>query len=194
MITDTMRGVSPLFFMHVLRKLATAALSVSLFCLPSVRAEDNPDDHWVLWDSLESRGVKVLLNDTDLCDGEAAGLYSPHHNVLVVCQDHRSSMSSKEVDWTDNDFDTLRHEAHHVLQDCLDGLDNDTSVLLFGGRKVKEFVRNSLTQKQIKSIIETYKEIGASDEVIMMELEAFAVAETVSALTIADGIDELCRV
>ena len=180
--------------MHVLRKLASAAIGLTLFCVPSVRAEDNPDDHWLLWDTLERKGITVLLNDTDLCDGEAAGLYSPSHNVLVVCQDRRIPLTSKEVDWTANDFDTLRHEAHHVLQDCLDGLENDTSVLFFEGRKMKEFVRNSLTQKQIESIIETYGEAGASDEVIMMELEAFAVAQTVSPLTIADGIDELCRV
>ena len=186
-------GVRPPFFMSLFRKLATVAVGLSLFGAPSL-AKDNHEEHQVLWDSLERKGVEVLLNDTDLCDGEAAGLYSPSHNVLVVCQDRRLPLTTREVEWTPNDYDTLRHEAHHVLQDCLDGLDNDTSVLFFEGRKMKEFVSNSLTQKQIERIIKMYSEAGADDDVIRMELEAFAVAQTVSPLTIADGIDELCRV
>ncbi len=180
--------------MSVFRKLASVALGLSLFSLPSAYGKDNPEEHQVLWDTLERKGVTVLINDTDLCEGDAAGLYSPSHNVLVVCQDRRLPLTSREVEWTPNDYDTLRHEAHHVLQDCMDGLDNNTSVLFFEGRKMTQFVKNALTQSQIKGIIERYSEAGADDEVIRMELEAFAVAQTVSPLTIADGIDELCRV
>jgi len=179
--------------MQVLRKLATVAVGLSLFGAPSL-AKDNSDEHQVLWDSLERKGVEVLLNDTDLCDGEAAGLYSPVYNVLVVCQDRRLPLTSREVEWTANDYDTLRHEAHHVLQDCLDGLDNDTSVLLFNNGKLTEFVRNTLTQKQIDRIIKIYSEVGADEHVIKMELEAFAVAQSVSPLTIADSIDEICMI
>jgi len=179
--------------MSVFRKLASVVVGLSMFGAPSL-AKDSAEEHQVLWDTLERKGVEVLLNDTDLCDGVAAGLYSPSHNVLIVCQDRRLPLTTKEVEWTPNDYDTLRHEAHHVLQDCLDGLDNDTSVLFFEGRKMTEFVENSLTQKQIELIIKQYGEIGADDEVIRMELEAFAVAQTVSPLTIADSIDEICRV
>ena len=96
--------------------------------------------------------------------------------------------------WTPNDYDTLRHESHHVIQDCLDGIDNSTLVLLFEGDKFKEFVNNSLSQKQINRIISTYKKYGANEKEIKIELEAFAVAETVSATTIANSIDKLCKI
>ena len=179
--------------MSIFRKLATVVVGMSLFGAPSF-AKDSAEEHQVLWDSLERKGVEVLLNDTDFCDGEAAGLYSPVYNVLVVCQDRRLPLTTREVEWTPNDYDTLRHEAHHVLQDCLDGLDNDTSVLLFNNGKLSEFVKNTLSQKQIDRIIKIYSEVGADEDVIKMELEAFAVAQSVSPLTIADSIDEICRV
>ena len=180
--------------MSVFRKLASAAVGLSLFCMPSAYARDSAEDHQVLWDSLERVGVQVLLNHTTMCDGEAAGLYSPSHNVLIVCQDHRLPLTTKEVEWTANDYDTLRHEAQHVVQDCLDGLDNDTSELFFNIDDFKEFVSNAFTREEIEEIIDSYRTLGADDETILMELEAFAVASTIDPLTIADGIDEICQV
>ena len=77
--------------------------------------------------------------------------------------------------WTDNDYDTLRHEAHHVIQDCLDGINNVQSYY-FESDKLKEFVKNSLTEKQIGRIIKTTKRVGGDDNESKMELEAFRVS------------------
>ena len=175
------------------RKLVSSVLGLSLLFVPEVKALDDPT-HKELWDSLERAGVGILLNDTSLCEGGISGMYSPAHRVLVVCQDDRLPLTTKEVEWSDNDFDTLRHEAHHVLQDCLDGFNNDTIVPLFRDDKLKEFVTNALTEKQIGIIIKLYKEQGADNDVIKTELEAFAVAASVSADTIAHSIDKTCQV
>ena len=86
-----------------------------------------------------------------------SGMYSPTHQMMIICQDDRYPISTREMTWTPNDYDTLRHESHHVIQDCLDGIDNSTLVLLFEGDKLKEFVTNSLSQKQINRIIKTYR-------------------------------------
>ena len=175
------------------RKLVSTALGLSLLFVPEVKAIES-QDHKVLLDSLERANVSVLLNDTNLCDGGVSGMYSPSHRILVVCQDERLPLTTREVEWTDNDYDTLRHEAHHVLQDCLDGFNNDTIVPLFTDDNLKEFVTNALTNKQISSIIRTYKEQGTDADVIRTELEAFAVARTVSPGTIAQSIDKTCQI
>ena len=69
-----------------------------------------------------------------------------------------------------NDYDTLRHESHHVIQDCLDGIDNSTLVVLFEGDKLKEFVTNSLSQKQINRIIKHTRSMRNEKE-IKIELD-----------------------
>ena len=182
------------------RKLCSVAVGLSLIFLPQIKAEETitvkyTDDHLkVLWGSLERAGVTILLNDTQFCRDDISGMYSPSQKIMIICQDDRYPISSREMTWTLNDYDTLRHEAHHVIQDCLDGINNSTIVLLFEGDKLKEFVKNSLTEKQISRIIRNYKEVGADDNELKMELEAFAVARTVSASTIANSIDKLCQV
>ena len=93
------------------RKLVSSVLGLSLLFVPEVKARDTFDEHKVLWDSLERAGVSILLNDTNLCEGGVSGMYSPAHRVLVVCQDERLPLTTKEVEWSDNDFDTLRHES-----------------------------------------------------------------------------------
>ena len=187
------------------RKLCSVAVGLSLIFVPQVNAktvvEEETitvkyiDDHLkVLWGSLERAGVTILLNDTQFCKDGANGMYSPTHQIMIICQDDRYPISSREMPWTPNDYDTLRHESHHVIQDCLDGINNSTLVLLFEGDKFNEFVNNSLSQKQINRIISTYKKYGANKKEIKIELEAFAVAETVSASTIANSIDKLCQI
>ena len=155
------------------------------------------EEHQRLIDSLESVGIEVVLNDVAFCGEEPVdGAYFPINSVLVVCQDYSSSISSKEVEWTPNDLDTLRHEAHHVVQDCLKGVlgDRESSLLFDEKGEFNSFVINALTDKQIENIIESYRERGADDETIVMELEAFAVARSVSPDTIADAMDNLCRI
>ena len=181
--------------MKFINKLTTGLVGLTLFFSPSVRA-DSYEEHRSLINSLEKVGVEVVLNHPDLCDPEkgAAGLYSPSHNILIVCQDRRSTFSSKEVPWTANDYDTLRHEAHHVVQDCMDGLENRTSENFFPRDELSGFVTNTLTEDEFDNIVEVYGEMGSSDEVILMEVEAFAVAKSIDPASISNAISTLCEV
>lgn len=178
--------------------LSSILLGTSLLLSGSPsRATTTVDDHISLWNSLERAGINIVINDVDFCgDGRVDGAYIPRLKTLVICQDNASPISSRQVDWTENDLDTLRHEAHHVVQDCLRGRIGDgLSGPLFNTREtLSEFVDDILTDQQIDWIIRNYREQGADNDVIIMEVEAFAVAEGVSPETIADGIDKSCNI
>ena len=181
--------------MKFINKLTSGLVGLTLLFSPSVRAETY-EEHRVLIDSLEKIGVEFVLNHPDLCDPEAgvSGLYSPTHNVLIVCQDYRSSFSSKEVEWTANDYDTLRHEAHHVVQDCMVGLENGNMGSYFDDSDTyTEFVTGALTDQEIDNIVETYREGGGTDEVVIHELEAFAVANSIPPDSIARALLRVCN-
>ncbi len=179
--------------MNILKRVALASLSLTFLTSGSVRASIN-EDHKILVNSLETIGVEFVLNDTELCnpEDEVAGLYLPRHNVLVVCKDNRFTISGKEVEWTENDYNTLRHEAHHVLQDCVTGLDNHTMDKYFDRISHGEFIRSVLSIDDINNIVEAYEENGASREAIANELEAFAVAIKTSPSVIAQQLETLC--
>ena len=92
------------------------------------------DDHVHLYNTLESVGVTVLINEPKYCDGRIDGSYSSRDRILNVCQDNATYMN-REVDWTANDLDTLRHEAHHVIQDCYLGTLGDSQLAPIHGSR-----------------------------------------------------------
>ena len=125
-------------------------------------------------DAVESTGVVIAINPPEICDDPEApmGLYSGKHQLLVVCQDNRVEGSSKVVTWTANDLDTLRHEAQHLIQDCVDGsLDGELESVY---REPVRLAYEVLGVRGIRSIIRVYDE--APDHVVLLELEAFSVA------------------
>lgn len=180
--------------MNFTQKIASGFVGLSLFIMPSARAGVE-ESHKVLWNTLEEVGVELYLNDPDYChiDEEVAGLYSPLYNVMVICQDERLPISDREVDWTPNDYDTLRHEAHHVVQDCIAGFDNVHMEVFFNDDdELKKFITKALTEEQAGNIIEAYRGGGATNEVIRHELEAFAVANSVSPEIISNVLLRVC--
>ena len=60
--------------------------------------------------------------------------------------------------------------------------------------ELKEFVYGILTEEQVNSIITGYRKDGATDDVILRELEAFAVAAGVSVTNITTAVTEVCGV
>ena len=75
-------------------------------------------EHRNLVRALQSVGVTVTTNDPRYCDEGTSGSWIPDEKVLSICQDDAVTQNGKMLPWTDNDLDTLRHEAHHVVQDC----------------------------------------------------------------------------
>ena len=177
--------------MKIFQKIASSVVGLSLFAIPGIGAETY-SNHDELRKVLNDVGVEVFLNDTDLCDGSKSGMYSPEYNAIMICQDDRIETSDQEVEWTENDYDTLRHEAHHVVQDCMEGIDNEKMSSFFSDRiEYLEFIVLSLTKSEFFQIIEAYRSFD--NDVILNELEAFTTAKDVKSKTIAKALRGVCK-
>ncbi len=151
--------------------------------------------HETLADAVKSTGIRIIVNTPEYCkDNAGGGAYIPMKKELHICQQNGST-HHVEVDYTEEDLNTLRHEAHHIVQDCLDGsIDARLKNLFDTEDTLTSFVSSSLSYKEVTRIIKTYKEGGADDHVIRLELEAFAVAEDVSPESIANAIIKHCPI
>lgn len=148
-------------------------------------------DHVQLVEALENAGVTVVLNSPQFCDPNTSGLYASYQRFIVICQENAED-PYRDQGWTAYDLDTLRHEAHHVVQDCIaGGLADNNFGNLFDGDEFEEFVRGSLTAGEIDWIITNYGSQG--QEVILNELEAFATAKVIGPETISEVITEVCK-
>jgi len=180
----------------MLRSLLTAGLISLSVLVPEARAVGISPGHEDLVEAVHNSGVAVLLNPKDCWTtmSDAAGFYAPSEKVLVVCQDNAQE-PAVQVAWTDNDLDTLRHEAHHVLQDCAaDGEVGGYTGLFFEDKDqlMAFLVESTLSKGDIERIIEVYTENGADELTVLLELEAFAVARDINPETIANAIQNIC--
>ncbi len=167
--------------------------AIALALSPVAGATGTVQEHEVLVDALQGVGVTVVLNSPAYCDKDTAGAYSSGQRLLFVCQE-RATVPYKDNGWTSYDLDTLRHEAHHVVQDCLDGgLGDGLYGNLFNDRaELEEFVTDSLDSDEIDWVISTYAMQGLPEHVILNELEAFAAAKVVDPNTIATTVTKVC--
>ena len=158
----------------------------------SAPTTNSVSDHLQLVEALEKAGVTVVLNSPEFCDPATSGLYASYQRFIVICQE-KAQDPYRDQGWSAYDLDTLRHEAHHVVQDCLAGglADNRFGNLFNNEAELEEFVRGSLTTAEIDWIITSYGSQG--QEVILNELEAFATAKVVGPETIAKVIGEVCK-
>ena len=184
------------------KQLVSAALALTATFAPQAAlAEDiqtlrsgfrylDPE-HKALVQAITAAGVNIRVNVGSNCASGADGVYYPQDRILAVCQDKAPQPHWSEVQWTENDLDTLRHEAVHLLQDCNagDGV-GGYSRLWFDDETRVEFVKSALSQRKIKWIFEAYAD--QSDFAIEAELEAFAIADTVDPSLLADAINKTC--
>lgn len=179
-----------------------AAVAATMLASPALAAPSMDDlatyrdvsDHVVLTDALERVGVKVFYNHPQLCIRGGHGAYYSFKRSLVICQ---LGLQKNEIaGLTYEDLDTIRHEAHHVVQDCkANGLGDGTLGAWFGTpEEVVDFAyRAGLTQNEMLHIIQEYKEHhGASDIELVLEIEAFAVARAVDPATLAQAVTFAC--
>ena len=183
-------------------KLATSALAglavlgfaSSAFAQGPKIQEGSIAAHATLISAIERAGVTVVINDPE-CDESWTGLmgyYSGRNRKLVVCQDNRTIGDPTPVDWTDNDLDTLRHEAQHFIQDCMIGTNHD-HLLHPVYRFPIEYAQSVLGDEALREIAGVYRANGASDEVVILEFEAFAVAANNVPLDQANDIARYCK-
>ena len=182
--------------MSVLSKFAAAALAaVTTFAAPTgaLAGANDLAAHANLWETVQSVGVSTLINHP-ICyqDGEDFdGFYASGDEVLIVCQDNATGQ--EVVNFTDNDLDTIRHEAIHLIQDCLDGrADNSLVHIIPDSRKRFNEAVAALGLDTVQRIIAAYSQQGADLHVINLELEAFAFANNSSAEDIATIVVRVC--
>jgi len=150
----------------------TALTALSTIAAPAAQARNVDNAHVELARAVLSTGVTLTINPITCASVPALGWYSPANREMVVCQE--SAKGTYEVNWTEEDLDTLRHEAQHLVQDCMNGeLDGDLGSLY---QDPIALAKSILSENQIGNIIKTYTEQGASEHILIMELEAFSVA------------------
>ena len=189
----------------MLKRIATVLAATLCVSAPAVATPSYLNtQHARLWDTLENAGVGVYLNPKQVCERENAPMgmyvYSSRANqpLMAICQDNRTE-SGDEVAWTDNDLDTLRHEAMHFIQDCVDGRLNGSLDPYFDGEGPSPA---TLTYRDVivrlgyyraNNIARAYKNRGADLATIRLEHEAFAVATYAQADQITDKINQICH-
>ena len=171
-------------------KTITAVITAGVMGASPAFAGNRISDHAELWNTIKEAGISTHINP-EMCDDETDGFYSSTYKVFVVCQDN-GVPGGDVVEWTDNDLDTIRHEAHHVVQDCIDGTLGDGLLSpFFGPEELKEFVKNStLSDRKVNWIIKSYSD--KTEMEVIKEIEAFAVAKDVSASTISSVVKKFC--
>ena len=157
--------------------LAALGFASASFATPTVREvkEGSSDAHALLVSAIKRNGVSFYVNHA-YCGKEKdlMGFYAGKHRVLVVCQDNGVA-GGPVVEWTANDLDTLRHEAQHMIQDCIVGTNHDHELApVYKSPTV--LAQDVLGSDAIARITEVYREKGVTDLVLLLEYEAFAVA------------------
>ena len=158
--------------------LAAAFIPIST----SIAHSKDLEGHRRIIRELESVGIEFVQDSKKVCKEGVAGMYDSVARQVHVCV---------KQDWGEYDLDTLRHEAHHVVQDCIGGVGDGVLDELFNQDQY-DLIKSVLGDKKMMEIIMDYDRMGASEHTIRLELEAFAVAAGIEANSIADKVKEVC--
>ena len=168
------------------------AIAATLTATPSYASDNSHDAHVKLVKNLTKVGVAVIVNNPIHCppNSVGGGTYYPGNALLIVCQDDGKG-DNQMTYWSANDYDTLRHEAHHAIQDCVVGNLGDNKLgMLFNGKEFLDFTKG--LEKTVNSLYQLQREDGLSGKQAMEEVEAYIVAEYIDANTIANKVLEFC--
>jgi hypothetical protein len=151
-----------------------AAVATAISMAPAQARTMQAHDRLVT--AVRNVGVSIHLNPQECIGASFDGYYRSAASRMVICQDNGIAGSNRQASWTANDLDTLRHESHHVVQDCI-GLIRGNNELGTIYAKPFVFAQRYFGTITIENILATYKGLGASPQVQVLEVEAFAVAE-----------------
>ena len=164
-----------------LQAAASALTGLSIFAALSApafaqRASD-PRAHMNLARAVEEVGVRVIVNPAychkDHGEGTLYGFYSGSHKVLVICPEE-AELGQRDPIWTEEDYDTLRHEVVHLLQDCQDGkLDGELDAFTVDPQRVGLELLGPEAMARIQAV---YLKRGKDQHIVRMEWEAFGLA------------------
>jgi hypothetical protein len=157
------------------KALALAAITAtSIISAPAAQAKGTYAEHTQLGTAIKSTGVSLQFNPASCAEKDAFGWYWAAKNEMVICQEKHTASDGywNEVQWTEEDLDTLRHEAQHLIQDCMDGERQGSLDAVY--TKPIDLAKDILGNSGIRGVLDAYSE--ASDHIKVMELEAFSVA------------------
>ena len=172
-----------------------ASLTILCTSVPSM-AQSNHTHHQMLVDIVKANNVTVYINPDGLCnpktngDRKIFGFYAGADQLLVICQEEamRRGVYDAQYAWSEEDYDTLRHESHHLVQDCRDESLNARLHTVY--TKPLVFASGVLSKRRYNWVIETYKDRG--EETVILELEAFSVAQLNDPLEQIRDIKKYC--
>ena len=177
--------------MNNFKKVALTALAAISAVVPTAVEAKNVDAaHMDLARAIRSTGVELKVNPKECYsdpDKTLYGWYWAAKNEMVICQENATHLNT-ETYWTAEDFDTLRHEAQHLIQDCRDGSLNGLLNSVY--KEPVLLALDVLGEAKAKSIVEVYGD--APEHVQIMELEAFAVAAMNNPADQANDIQTYC--
>lgn len=176
-------------------KTLLASLAILCTSVPSL-AQSNHANHQLLIEAVKKTGVTIYVNPDDVCNpkttgrGKFFGFYAGADQIMVICQEEalKRGVYNTQYVWTEEDYDTLRHESHHLVQDCRDKSLNAELHTVY--TKPLAFAGNVLSKNRFSWVVETYADRG--DEMIVLELEAFSVAQLNDPLEQIEDIKRYC--
>ena len=173
--------------MNKITTIALSALTLVATTAPQAMAKSNYRSHMTLGNVIRSTGINFKINPARCWDRNSFGWYWAAQNEMVICQENKRSVGV-EAQWTEEDLDTLRHEAQHLIQDCMDGSRQGALGAVY--KDPIGLAKDVLGNDGIQNIIEAYSDV--SDHIKVMELEAFSVAAMNDPLDQARDIQKFC--
>lgn len=178
------------------KNFALAALTLTAtLTAPLAKAgtfdHDDLGAHAQLLRTVEQTGVQVFINDEYCNTGDFNGLYSSQAGVLLVCQDNAQVYNNRSVAWTANDLDTIRHEVHHLVQDCsAGGRGNGRLDTVYSDPN--RLANETLGVNAKNSIMSHYAANGADAHTLQLEIEAFSVAANTTVQLLENDVESYC--
>ena len=155
-------------------------------------------EHMEIVRALDEVGVDLLVNEPQFCDstvngGNFLGAYFPYIPAVIVCQEDALIWSGKPVKFTEEDLDTLRHEAYHVAQDCADGMMDGDLVTIIKSDGIIKALSQDFGLARMNRIIQVYRNNGADENSIRVEVEAWVVASELPAAYVVESLRRFCN-
>ena len=187
-----MKTFRPLFIFLIITIFSVIQMGLILLTHPqSAAASSTPTHSNPLVETITNLDVSITLNDKNVCTLPVYGAYQPGYNRIVLC-----TTTSEDLEHlSDSDRVVLRHESTHLLQDCLSGSRRDNQLAPLTGtyEDLLVYIYGKLSPEDVNNISETYREVGADDRTIWLELEAFATQNTISDDAMSYELQRVCR-
>lgn len=168
----------------MIKRLAAAAAALSIAAAPVNATPTRGDAEHNLIQTIRETGTAVYLQCPP--EGGFAGVYMSSRGIMGICVQGRGPSQ-----WTADEQDTLRHEAVHLAQDCMGRLSDDKLETTRSITSLMRLVAHSgINAAQIERL---YRQRGADDMTIVLELEAFSIAATHSTAQVEDLVRRACR-